>query len=423
MRNAITIALNDLRIFFSSRGNLVGLVVIPGALTLAIGFFYPVGDGEGGGRLRIDVVDQDNGELSSRFTDTLRQVNQRLALCPTDNDAEDFCQLGDDIAPEATFDAAWATGRVEEGTTLAAIVIPPDFSARVEAGESLDVDYISDEDLTAPGYIRQAVQTAIQRVNGAVVAARVGAQVAEGLQVVPASETEKDAFAQAVYERAAALWGEDLARVDFEQTSEDNEANNANITGFAQSVPGMGTMYVMFMVFGGMASLVGERKQWTLQRIISMPVSRSQLLGGKILSRFTLGMVQYLVVFGIGALAGVQYNDLLALLAVMAAFTLCATALSFAVGTRVDDEAQANSLSNLLVLTLAPLGGAWWPLIIVPAVLRVVGHVSPVAWAMDGFHALLFENGTFADVTVPVFVLAVLAIAFFIVGIWRFRYD
>jgi ABC-2 type transport system permease protein len=219
------------------------------------------------------------------------------------------------------------------------------------------------------------------------------------------------------------MWDEDLAPVDFQQTTIDDEADNDNISGFSQSVPGMGTMYVMFMVFGGMAALAGERKQWTLQRIVSMPVSRSQLLGGKILSRFTLGMIQYLVVFGIGALVGVRYSDPLALLVVMVAFTLCATALSLAVGTRVDDEVQANSLSNLLVLTLAPLGGAWWPLIIVPAVLRVVGHASPVAWAMDGFHTLLFENGTLADVIAPVSVLSVLAIAFFVIGIWRFRYD
>ena len=54
MRNVITIALNDLRIFFGARGNLVGLVVIPGILTLAIGFFYPIGDGEGIG---IELVE------------------------------------------------------------------------------------------------------------------------------------------------------------------------------------------------------------------------------------------------------------------------------------------------------------------------------------------------------------------------------
>ena len=420
MRNAITIAINDLRIFFGTRGNLVGLIFIPGALTLVIGFFYPMGDVENGGRLRIDVVDQDNGQLSTQYVDTLRNVNQRLVLCPMDNDADDFCQIDE----QTTFDVAWAKTRAEDGTTLAAVAIPAGFGTQVEAGESVDVVFISDEDLTAPGYIRQAVQTAIQRVNGTVVAARVGTQVAEGLQIIARNSTEGAIFAQGVHDRAAALWESSLAPVDFQQTTDDDaDSDSPNVTGFTQSVPGMGTMYVMFMVFGGMATLVGERKQWTLQRIVSMPVSRSQLLGGKILSRFTLGMIQYLVVFGIGALVGVQYNDLLALMAVMVAFTLCATALSFAVGTRVDDEVQANSLSNLLVLTLAPLGGAWWSLIIVPDVLRVVGHASPVAWAMDGFHALLFQNGTLVDVIVPVFVLLVLASAFFIIGIRRFRYE
>ena len=73
--------------------------------------------------------------------------------------------------------------------------------------------------------------------------------------------------------------------------------------------------------------------------------------------------------------------------------------------------------------TLAPLGGAWWPLEIVPNFLRVIGHASPVAWAMDGFHILIFENGTFGDILVPLSVLLVLAVAFFIIGSWRFKYD
>jgi len=42
---------------------------------------------------------------------------------------------------------------------------------------------------------------------------------------------------------------------------------------------------------------------------------------------------------------------------------------------------------------LAALGGAWWSLEVVPEWMRTVGHISPVAWAMDGYTSLFFENG------------------------------
>jgi ABC-2 type transport system permease protein len=420
MRSLLTVALNDLRLFLLNRGNLVGLLVIPAALTFVVGFFYPTGAEDGDGdRLRVDVVDQDHSALSLQFIHTLRQVNQRLVLCPMDNGDDDLCGLGNEVE----FGTEWATERVEESTSLAMVEIPVGFGASVQAFEPVEIVYLSNEDLTAPGYIRQAVQAAIQRVNGAAVASRVGTYAAEKLQAVPLEALDRTAFAQGVYNRAAALWDENPAGITFELTSQDT-SDDPWANGFNQSVPGMGSMYVMVTVFGAMTALVVERHQWTFQRLVLMPVSRRQLLSGKILSRFTLGLIQYLVVFAVGGLLGVKYsNDPLALVLLMVAFTLSVTALSLAVGTGVKTQTQASSLGQLLVLTLVPLGGAWWPLEIVPVFLRVAGHISPVAWAMDGFHVLIFENGDLSQVTMPILVLLVMAIAFFVIGVRRFRYD
>ena len=122
-------------------------------------------------------------------------------------------------------------------------------------------------------------------------------------------------------------------------------------------------MFVLFAVLGGMALMIEDKRQWTMQRLASMPVTRSQLLGGKILGRFTLGMLQYLIIFAIGVVVGQSFGrDPLALILIMLAFALCVTALSFALGSFVKDETQAAGLTNLLEISLAALGGAWWSL-------------------------------------------------------------
>ena len=107
----------------------------------------------------------------------------------------------------------------------------------------------------------------------------------------------------------------------------------------------------------------------------------------------------------------------------MVSLTLCGTALAFAMGTFVRTEMQGAALVNLLGLTLAPLGGAWWPLEIVPEFMRTIGHISPIAWAMDGFHTLLYNQGTFSDILLPVGILLAMAVVFFAVAIARFRYE
>lgn len=419
MRNTLEITRNDLRIFLKQRGNLVGLLLVPVVMTLVVGLFTSGGDASR--LLQIDVIDHDESELSRQFIDALRQANDSLILCPMDNDEENHCELEE----KTSLNEQQAIARVEDSTTLAMIEIPAGFDEAVKNFEPVEIIYRSLENFTAPGYIRQAVEAAIQRVNGAAVASRVGTGVlvdvkAEGLSNDAQRESEK-----ALYQRASDLWEEELVKVHFQLSTQGVGETDSNLQeGLGQSVPGMGSMFVMLTVFGGMTTLVVEKKQWTLQRIATMPVSRGQLLGGKILARFVLGMLQYLVVFAVGIIASIQFgDDLIALVLIMISFTLAVTALSFAVGTRVKNETQASGLSLLLAITLAPLGGAWWPMEVVPDFMRIVGHISPIAWAMDGYNSLIFENGDISTVLLPVLVLLAIGLVCFGIGIWRFRYD
>ena len=196
------------------------------------------------------------------------------------------------------------------------------------------------------------------------------------------------------------------------------------MNGFNQSAPGMGSLYVMFTVLGGMAVLLRERRQWTLQRLLALPLSRAQILGAKIGVYFSLGMIQYFIVFAVGAALGMDFGaSPAAILAVMAAFVLCITALTFALAPWITSEGQARGFVLLLSLSLAPLGGAWWPLEIVPQFMQTIGHLSPVAWAMDAFQDLIWYNGGFPDVLPEIGVLLAAAAVLFAIGIRSFKYE
>jgi ABC-2 type transport system permease protein len=135
-------------------------------------------------------------------------------------------------------------------------------------------------------------------------------------------------------------------------------------------------------------------------------------------------MLEFLIVFALGILLSVNFGrDPLALLLTMVAFALCSAALTFAISTLLRREMQGWAMVNLLGLTLAPLGGAWWPLDVVPDFMRTVGHLSPVAWAMDSFQLLIFENATLADIAGNLAILLAAAVVLFAVAIWRFKYE
>ena len=421
MRKMLNISEVDLRIFFKSRGNLIGLVVIPVVMTLVVGIFTAQRIDEAP-HFTIDVIDSDESEISAQFVQAMRETGDSIHFCPMDQDVKNTCELEDD----QQLDRELVASRVKDGTTEAAIIVPPDFAAHIGQNEPVSIILLVRQQVPGQIIVEQTMLSAIQNVEGASSAARTGAGLVDELSMDQLEFEDRESVSNAIYTRALVYWTDRPARVSLEFTTVEGVGpTGINIQdGLGQSVPGMGSMFVMFTVFGGMVTLIHEREDWTFQRLIMMPIGRSQLLGGKITGRFTLGIIQYLIVFAVGLAAGLYFgSDHLAILFVILSFTLCVTALSFAIGSRLDNAQQASGLSLLLSITLASLGGAWWPLEIVPEFMQVIGHISPVAWAMDAYHILIFQGGTFADVWVSIAVLLGMAILFFILGIRQFRYG
>ncbi|MBI1296263.1 ABC transporter permease subunit [bacterium] len=421
MKSVFNIALNDLRVFFAERGNLISLVVLPLAFTLMLGWAFGGGGSSGPQRVRVDVVDQDNTAQSAQFLVELRTTNETLVLCPVDNDAEDFCRLGED-----PFTLDRAIERARGQVTRALIVLPAGYGDALLNFGRADIQYYATGDLTLPNAVRQSVDAVLQKVNTAsLTAGATGALFDDlgeqtGLGGIIAGV--RDPLVQSIYAEAQRRVEERPEAVRYVLSR--GEAADENIDeGFGQSVPGMGSMYVMFTVLGGIAVLMRERRQWTLQRLVALPLSRAQILGGKVLTYFTLGMIQYLIVFGVGLVMGLDFGDRpLVLLPVMIAFVLCITGLAFAIAPNITNESQASGISLLLSLSLAPLGGAWWPLDIVPDFMRTVAYLSPISWAMTAFHDVMWYNRGFVDVLPEIGVLLGAAAVLFAIGVSRFRY-
>ncbi|MFN8449841.1 MAG: ABC transporter permease [Anaerolineae bacterium] len=417
MRTVINIALNDLRILLSNRSIWINLLIVPVIISYAVGLANGVG-GSGGNapRLLVDVIAGETGGQVDQFLADIRAANPSIVLCPMDNGGDDACGLR-----SAALDEMLATQRLKDETSLALIEIPVGFSAALEAGEAITIVYRSNEDASAPSYILQAVQASAQKLGAVQIATQVGANVAVELNIV-SGDADRAAFANTVRENASALWAQDPVQVDYVLGQQPEPTNN--VSGFSQSIPGIGSVYVLFTLLPAAATVVLQRKNGTLPRLAVMPISRVQILGGKMLANFLLGMLEYAIMFTFGYFLGVRYgSDPLAILLLMITFTLSVTALTLALTSVLHNEAQARGIGLLLTLTLCPLGGAWWPLDIVPEWMRTVGHISPVAWVMDGFNTLIFKGGDLGGVIVPLAVLAGMAVAFFAFGVWRFKFT
>jgi len=421
MAQMLAIIRHDLRVFLTNRSNLPSLLLTPALMTILIALVTG-GAFSGTEILRLDVIDKDNTLTSSQFLATVRQANPGLTLCPMDNTAKDICDLGkSEILSESQ-----ALDRIANSTSLALLEIPAGFGASLAAQTPVTLTFRSASSFGVSQPAKEAVQAALSQVNAASVASQIGLSAIDRLEGQPLAADQAQQMKGSLYQRALEMGKEKVVAVTFtlSDTSQERSVGQSLQQGLGQSVPGMGTMFVLMTIFGGMAALIVERQQWTLQRLAVMPVSRSTLLAGKILARFCLGLLQFMVVLIVGAVLGMNFGEApLALLLLVIVYTLSVTALSFAVGSGLKNPAQASGLGLLLALTLAPLGGAWWPMSISPRFLQIIGHVSPVAWAMDGFTALTYEGAHLVDIWVPVVVLLGITVVAFLIAIPRFRYQ
>ena len=64
----------------------------------------------------------------------------------------------------------------------------------------------------------------------------------------------------------------------------------------------------------------------------------------------------------------------------------------------------------MIGIAFAMLGGCMWPLGIVPDKVRILGHVTPHAWAVDAWITVLSRAGGVADIATNLAVLAGFAV-------------
>ena len=384
MNAALAILRLDLRHVARDRSSILWMLAMPFAFMAFFGNVFRAPDPEPRNRrIAIGVDDSDRTELSRALAASFDTTRYRIV----------------DVAAEVA--AGDTTGDEAPVRTL---VIPEGLERAVFAGEPVDVTLRRDGGDSEYLLAAQAgVVRALVRVHGA-------------LAVAAPESAWTDATLATFRERVerpppilvSSTW-----------------AGQARVPGgYGQSVPGnLVTFLLMSTVIQSATLLTAERTGGTLRRIASQPVARSTYFLGTFLARLTLALVQFvLLVAGAHALFGFRImGSLLGFAAVGVTFCGTCVALGLWLGTRFETVKQAAMTAWIGALLMAAIGGAWWPLKLVPRWMRTFAHAFPTAWAMDGFHAVTSYAGGFDAVLAPLAVLLAVTLGFFTLSVRAFR--
>jgi len=170
-------------------------------------------------------------------------------------------------------------------------------------------------------------------------------------------------------------------------------------TGFQRSVPAYLVMFVFLNLLVSGAGIAEDRASGRLRRMAMAPVSREEIVLGKLLGRFAIGWIQIVYMLGFGLLVGIRWADHGWLFfGFLSLFALASASLGILLGTLFKDPDKCASIAVWVAILLAPLGGLWWPLEIVGPFMRQLAYVVPTGWAMEGVNAMLAFGAGFTDV-------------------------
>jgi ABC-2 type transport system permease protein len=409
MKKLIIIGLKDLKIVFRDKPALIMMLLAPFLLTVGLGLVsgrLSGGSASGIDNIPVILVNQDEGQLGQALVDIFESD-----------------QLADLVTPVVATDPQIARQQVDDDKFSAAIIIPAGFTDSVIPGDAQDpvldqkIDiYINPTRPTSAGVIKTIVDEFISRVE----VGRVSGQVAisQLLQNGLIQPQEAMQIAQQIGQQGAesAISNDAITLI-----TSTTEGNPMQFDVLAYMAPGMALMFLLFTVANGGRTLLTERIQGTLPRILVTPTYSIQILGGKIFGIFITGTAQMLIlIIASSVLFQIKWGDPLAVLLLVLASVVGAVGWGLILTAIAKTPGQISAIGTALMLTFGILGGSFTSRDALPDWLRTLSLVTPNAWGLDGFQILAL-GGDLSNILTPISGLLVMGVVLF--GISAFLFN
>lgn len=382
MKKVIAIAGANVRRMLRERSNIFFVFIFPLALILLIGAQF-------GGDVDplIGVHHSDNGRISSSIVDRLES---------------------DESVEIATFeDADQLISDVERGNVQAGVLLPAGMDEAASSGALVEVGFVTRPDGFGP-QLQAVVGSAVSEVMTPVSAAqfaseKTGASFDDALDAAVGAASSAPGLTVTTMALGEALFPPTLGRFDL---------------GAASQL----VLFVFLTALAGSAALILSRQLGISRRMLSTPTPTNAIVAGEGAGRWAVAMVQGLYIVGATFLLfRVNWGDPLGAALILITFSAVGAGAGVLMGAIFTNDQQASGVGVIVSLGLAALGGCMLPVELFSPAMQRVAHLTPHAWALDGFAELVRREGTVVDILPELGVLTVYAVVLLLLASWRLR--
>lgn len=412
MRKLFLIGLKDLKLIFRDSAALVFVLLAPFLLTIGMGFVTGRFSGNSGGLSDIPViiVNLDNEELGNALADLFSSE-----------------ELADLMESSVSSDPEAARRLIDDDQAAAAVIIPAGFTRGVIPAEGTLLDagfvqpapvqievYANPSRPTSAGVVKAIVDEFIARVEEGRTAGitSIVQLMQAGLLNPQTAESEARALLESVEETESSA-------ITLRKNTQGPQAVEFDL--LAYFAPGMALMFLMYTVSYGGRSILAERSDGTLPRLLTSPTSMAQFIGGKIVGVFFTGIAQVgILIVASTMFFGVKWGDPIGIAVLILAAVFAATGWGILITAFARTPGQVASLGSALMLIFGILGGSFINLDQLPSAIQTISRITPNAWGLDGFTTLAL-GGTLKNLGEPLLALVIMGLVLFGISVVLFR--
>ena len=399
MKKVFLIGSKDLKLIFRDRAALTFMLLAPFLLTVGMGLATGrfSGGSSGLSDIPVVIVNLDNEQLGDALADVFAST-----------------ELADLMEPSSESDPETARQLIDNDEAAAAVIIPVGFTRSIlpDEGTILDQGFIQPETVkievyanpsrpTSAGIVKAIVDEFLSRVEEGRIAGMtsISGLIQAGLMDPQNAENE----AQALFQNRNQT---ENTVITLRKNQEGAEAIEFDILAFL--APGMALMFLMYTVSYGGRSILAERSEGTLPRLLVSPTPMAQVLGGKMMGIFFTGVAQVgILILASTLFLGVKWGDAIGVIVLILAAVFGATGWGMLITALARSPGQVGSIGSAVMLIFGVLGGSFIDLDQMPSIVRALSKITPNAWGMDGF-AKLALGGRLPNLMEPISALLVM---------------
>ena len=271
---------------------------------------------------------------------------------------------------------------IQKGRAHAALVIPPDYAARLLRGSGAEAQVIVD---AADPLSSSAAISGASLASVALNAARARVSVAE-VRIRP-------------------WYNPDLRSSTF-------------------IVPGLiGVLLSMTLILITSMAIVREREKGTLEQLVVTPIEKSSLMIGKILPFILVGYIQMSVILLLGKILFhiPILGNIPLLYLVTIGFIVANLGLGLFVSTVTETQTQAMQASFMFIMPNILLSGFMFPRDAMPVPAQWLGNLLPLTYYLRILRGILLKGAGLGQIWIDATILGAFAVGLIVLSAARFR--